>query len=91
MRRRWVRACADPYPIKHRPGRHIRGAPAVEGGEGAAFTGEDMGPANLSRFDVSLAPGGGNLSGADQALRVRDELLDPRANHTGLLTQVLAG
>ena len=66
-----------------------RGAPAVEGGEGAAFAGEvcDAGEP-LPPVVLSSAPGGGSLLGADQSLRVGDELLDPRTHHTGLLAEV---
>ena len=42
-----MRAAARESPLKT-DGAPLSGAPAVEGGEGAAFAGEDMRPANLS-------------------------------------------
>jgi hypothetical protein len=39
----------------------LRDAPAVEGGEGAAFAGEVMRPANLSRLGALLDAGRGKL------------------------------
>jgi hypothetical protein len=50
---------ATPEPLlKDQPGRHSRGVPAVEGGEGAAFAGEDMWPANLTRCGTLPIPAG---------------------------------
>ena len=68
----------------------MRDAPAVEGGEGAAFAGEVMRPANPSRYSaLSWAPRGGNLClRAEQALRVCDESLDPCAHRVGLLLEI---
>jgi len=45
-------------PLKDQPGRHLRGVPVVEGGEGAAFAGEDMWPANLTRGGTLPIPAG---------------------------------
>jgi hypothetical protein len=47
--------------IKDRRGATSCDAPAVEGGEGATFAGEDMRPANLSRLAaLSWSRGGGS-------------------------------
>src|SRR5579859_768813 len=49
-----------------------------------------MVPANLSRHGALRPPHGGSLLGADQTLRVGDDLLDSGTNDTGLLAQVPA-
>ena len=68
----------------------MRDAPAVEGGEGAAFAGEVMRPANLSRgWTLSWAPRGGSLwLGADEALCVGDESLYPGGDCARLLLEI---